>query len=102
MIGDYSRRAGSGGIGPVKTGRRLVLLAGMVIEPEADTAVVRQVGQDVVGGEGHYAVLDVLRVREINRLDVLDFLQQECAGQTIQVSAGYQTHGLTSGVGGVL
>ena len=93
MIGDHARGARGDLEGALEVRvPRCVGLRDVVIEPQRRPFVVRKVGEDVVAGDVDLAVLDVFRMREVDLLDRLHFLEQQGTGEAVEVGARNQPH----------
>ena len=63
----------------------------VVIEDQAGTGNVGQIGGDVAFGDFDLAVLHILGMHELDFVDHLQFVEQNSADQTIEITAGNQT-----------
>jgi len=64
------------------------LLGRVVVERQRDLGAVGQVRGDVVGGQLHLAVLDVLRVGEQDVVEQAELLQQGGTDEPVEVASG--------------
>ena len=65
-------------------------LAQVMVEGQVTTRYVGQVGRDVAFANLDLAVLHVLRVDEQDVVDHVQFLQQDGADQTVEITAGHE------------
>src|SRR5207237_10272081 len=64
--------------------------AGVMIEPQADARLIRQVRQDIVRGDEDLAVLHVFRMAEFDVVDLRHFAKQYGTDAAVKVRLWYQ------------
>jgi hypothetical protein len=68
----------------------------MVIEPLGAPGVVGKIGQDIPIPNRETLIRDILRVNELDGVDILGFGNENRTAQTIQVPTREQTHHILS------
>lgn len=63
----------------------------MMVEGEVTAGSIRKVGSDILGSDVDGSILHILRMGELDVLNLVEHLQQYGAHQTIEITACYQS-----------